>query len=45
MPTYKVYAETFIDAASEQEARDLFADNSWDFAARAEYRGSEGLGV
>jgi hypothetical protein len=36
MKTFVFRAEHIIDAETEAEAREKFADNSWDFAASAE---------
>lgn len=35
MKRFKFYSETIIEAESEEEAKEKFADNSWDFAANA----------
>ena len=36
MKTYKFTADKIIEAKNEEEAKNLFADNSFDFAADAE---------
>ena len=36
MKRFKFYSETIIEAETEEEAKEKFADNSWDFAANAE---------
>lgn len=36
MKTFRYYRETFIDAEDEEQAKDIFADESWNFASEAE---------
>ena len=35
MKRFRIYAETFIEAETEEEAKEEFANNSFDFASQA----------
>jgi hypothetical protein len=36
MKTFRFYAESFIEAENEEEAMEIFANESFDFAGEAE---------